>query len=378
MTEVVEINDIEQLVEYRLLWNSLLPATPHASFFLTYDWLEACWRHFGSTQKLKVLIPYAAGKPLGILPLCVRSERYRVGTVRVLTYPMDNWGTWYGPIGPNPAATMMAALQHIRRTPRDWDMMELRWVADDGTSGGRTARSLRAANMFTSKTEYEWTSIVDFPATWDEFLANKSHSLRRQFRRTLRELVESGRAEYIRYRPAPAAEGDGDPGWSYYDMCEAVAQESWQSEVTHGNTLTHEGVRAFYRDAHAAACRLGMADVNLLKIEGRPAAFLYGYQYNGNIHALRTGFDASVSGLGSALMLKTIEDSCGRGDRSLDFGSGEREHKRRLRTRTESTYRLTYAPTGSWRSQAVRLTRWAKNRWQRADAPATAAERVSA
>src|SRR5262245_39294013 len=106
MTEVVEINDIEQLAEYRLLWNSLFPATPHASFFLTYDWLEACWRHFGSTQKLKVLIPYAAGKPLGILPLCVRSEQYRVGTVRVLTYPMDNWGTWYGPIGPNPSATM--------------------------------------------------------------------------------------------------------------------------------------------------------------------------------------------------------------------------------------------------------------------------------
>ncbi len=44
----------------------------------------------------------------------------------------------------------------------------------------------------------------------------------------------------------------------------------------------------------------------------------------------------------------------------VDFGPGEREHKRRLRTRQEATYRLTYMPAASWRSQAVRLTRWAK------------------
>jgi CelD/BcsL family acetyltransferase involved in cellulose biosynthesis len=365
MVEVVEINDIEELAKYRLLWNSLFPTTPHASFFLTYDWLAANWRHFGRDQKLRVLIPHAAGQPLGILPLCVRREKYRLSTVRVLTYPLDNWGTWYGPIGPNPAATMMAAMQHLRTTPRDWDMIELRWVAADGTAGGKTARAFRTAGMFTEKSEYQWTSIVEFPKTWDEFLAGKSHSMRRQFRRTLRDLIDSGRAEYIRHRPAPATEGDGDPRWDLYEMCEQVAQASWQSDVMNGNTLTHERVRGFFREAHAAASRLGMADVNVLTIDGRPAAFLYGYHYNGNVAALRTGFDAAISGLGSALMLKCIEDSCRRGDRTIDFGPGEREHKRRLRTRTESTYRITYAPIHSWRSQAVRLTRWTKRHWNR-------------
>jgi CelD/BcsL family acetyltransferase involved in cellulose biosynthesis len=81
------------------------------------------------------------------------------------------------------------------------------------------------------------------------------------------------------------------------------------------------------------------------------------------VTALRTGFDASHdNGIGSALTLQAIQDSCNRGDRTIDFGPGEREHKRRLRTRTESTYRLTYTPFDSWRSQAVRFTRWAKRR----------------
>ena len=66
-----------------------------------------------------------------------------------------------------------------------------------------------------------------------------------------------GRAEYVRHRPLPASEGDGDPRWDLYAMCEAVAQASWQSHVTNGNTLTHERVREYFRDAHDAAARLG-------------------------------------------------------------------------------------------------------------------------
>ncbi|HVT29123.1 MAG TPA: GNAT family N-acetyltransferase [Lacipirellulaceae bacterium] len=364
MVEIVEINDVEELSQYRMLWNSLFRSTPNATFFLTYDWLETYWRLFGHDQKLRVLIAYAAGEPIGILPLCVRTEPYRVGKVRVLTYPLDNWSTWFGPIGPNPSATMLAAMQHVRRTPREWDMMELRWVADDASQGGKTARAMRVAGLFSEKAEYQSTSLVDLPATWDEYLAGKSHSMRRQFRRTLRDFFESGQAEYIRHRPLPAAEGDGDPRWDVYEMCELVAQASWQSHVTKGNTLTHERVRDYFHATHAVAARLGMVDVNVLTIEGKPAAFLYGYHCQGNVTALRTGFDAANnSGIGSTLMLHMIRDSCRRGDRTIDFGPGEREHKRRLRTRTESTYRITYAPIDSWRSQAVRLTRWAKRRW---------------
>jgi CelD/BcsL family acetyltransferase involved in cellulose biosynthesis len=363
MVEVVEINDIDELSGHRMLWNSLFAATPRASFFLTIDWLEACWRHFGQGQKLRVLIPFAAGEPLGILPLCVRQERHRLSTIRVLTYPLDNWGTWYGPIGPNPAATMMAAMQHLRRTPRDWDMIELRWVASDDTDGGKSARALRIAGMLSEKKEYQQTSIVDLPKNWEIFLANKSRPLRRHYRSSVRELIDSGRAEYIRHRPAPATEGDGDSGWEYYDMCESVARLSWQAGVAHGNTLSHDGVRGYFRDAHAAASRLGMADMNLLKVDGRPVAFLYGYHCRGHVTALRTGFDPAISGAGSALMFQILKDSCDRGDHMFDYGSGEGEHKRRLRTRIASTYRLTYTPIDSWRSQTVRLTRWAKKRW---------------
>ncbi len=367
MADVIEINCLEDLSQIRLAWNALLPETPGASFFHTLDWLETYWNFFGHDQKLRMLAVRAAGAIVGIVPLCVRREHYRLGTLRVLTYPLDNWGTWFGPIGPSPAATTLAAMQYIRRAKRDWDMIELRWVGPESAERGRVARSMRAANLLTEREEYQTTSLVDLPASWDDFVAGKSSTLRRQFRRTLRQMFEERGAEFVRHRPAPTRDGDGDPRWDLYEMCETAALASWQGSSTSGNTITHGRVRDYCRAAHEAAARAGMVDVNVLMLEGRPAAFLYNYHYQGRITALRTGFDpaAGHDGVGSALVLKSIDNSIERGDRLIDFGPGEREHKRRLRTRMESSYRLTYMPIESLRSQAVRLGRWAKRHWPR-------------
>jgi CelD/BcsL family acetyltransferase involved in cellulose biosynthesis len=73
MIYVQEINDIRQLAGIRLLWNALLPQTPGASFFHSLDWLEIYWRHFGAGQRLRVLVVSVDGRPLGILPLAVRT-----------------------------------------------------------------------------------------------------------------------------------------------------------------------------------------------------------------------------------------------------------------------------------------------------------------
>ena len=60
MIEVQQIDDIEALGAYRLLWTSWLPETPRASFFNTLEWLETYWRHFGHDQQLRALLVRSA------------------------------------------------------------------------------------------------------------------------------------------------------------------------------------------------------------------------------------------------------------------------------------------------------------------------------
>jgi hypothetical protein len=225
---------------------------------------------------------------------------------------------------------------------------------------------MRVAGLLSAQQPYQTTSVIDFGGTWECFLAGKHRNSRHEIRRVLRRLSENRDIEYIRHRPEPARDGDGDPRWDLFAMCQQVALASWQATSTTGTTLTHERVRHFLRDCHAVAARLGMVDVSLLLVDGQPAAFLYNYHYHGRLTGLRTGYDPSLgrTGLGTALLLRSIEDSFERGDESYDLGPGDARFKQQLRTDTETSYRLSYWPLGSWRAQFTRLSRWARSRWQ--------------
>jgi hypothetical protein len=353
MDNVQEINDLDELADFRSAWHKLFCQTPRASFFLTPDWLETYWRHFGHTQKLRLLILRDGDQVSGIVPFCVRPVHYQVGTVNVLTFPLDDWGMWYRPIGPRPAESLALAMEHLYNTPRDWDFVDLRWCDAELN----TTPTLNAH-------EYQSTSIIDLAGNWDQFLQSKPRKVRCEIRRILRRIADRPDVQYIRYRPQPGCT-EIDPGWNLYEKCVQVAESSWQARLTDGNTISHPVVADYLRDAHHAASQLGMVDVNLLLVDDQPAAFLYNYIHDGRLVCLRTGFDPrlEIGGLGTALFLLSIQDSLQRNDHEFDLGPGDQRFKRHLRTRCETNYRLQYHPALSLRSQAVRVSQWLKTGW---------------
>lgn len=171
MARVIEINHAEQLEPYRLAWTALLAETPGASFFQTLDWLTIFWKHFGEEHRLRVLIIEAAGRPIGIVPLCVRVQRRQFGRVRVLTYPLDGWGTRYSPIGRARAAILTMAMRHLAASPRDWDVIDLPWVDADGHDRGRTARALEGAGLPSVQTPATISSLITIEGSWDAYVA---------------------------------------------------------------------------------------------------------------------------------------------------------------------------------------------------------------
>ena len=370
MADVIEIGSLEELYSYRLVWDSLLPKTPRASFFHTFDWFATYWKHFGDERRMRVLVMRSGGTPIGIVPLCVQRERYHIGEVRVLTYPLSDWGFWYSPIGPNQSASMFMALRHIRDTPRDWDMVDLRWIPAEDSNSSNATRAFRAAGWNPQKSLYQESSVVRLTEhDWESYFASRSKKWRSETRRQLRALQRDHQLEFQRYRPEGAAEGDDNPRWGLFEDCLAISRNSWQAESKTGNTLCHEHVEPFLRDCHAVAAKLGMLDVGLLRIDGRPAAFQYNYCYQGNVYGLRMGYDRNYSqqGLGNVVLNYTLEDSFVRGDRQLELGVGDYPFKQRLRTNVHSSYRLTCYPSLAWKAQGVRLTRWIKGRRTSAD-----------
>jgi len=366
LTDVCEINDLDELTKHGSVWSDLLDRTPAASFFHSLDWLEVYWGHFGAGQKLRVLAVSSAGRTIGILPLVVQCERTRVGSVRVLTYPLHDWGSFYGPIGPKPGATLSAGLEYLVQSRRDWDVLELRWIDPSGTDRSQTRQAMQAAGLQAYETVWDRTAVVDLAGTWDDYLASRSAKWRNNFRRQERKLQEQGEVRYLRYRPLGEAQGDADPRWDLYDACEELARRSWQGASTTGTTLSHDSIRDYLREAHAAAARAGAVDLNLMMLDGRPAAFAYNYYWRGRVYGLRAGFDAELSrdGAGSLLLAWAIRDSFLRGDCLYDLGVGYLRGKRHLATRIVPIYRYSHFHAKTLRAQLLRVKRWAQERLQ--------------
>ncbi|MCE5268662.1 MAG: GNAT family N-acetyltransferase, partial [Planctomycetaceae bacterium] len=345
----------------RSAWDALLTKTPAASFFQSLRWLEIYWRHFAPGQRLRVLVVEDNGEPIGIVPLVVRRESSKVGPLRILTFPLHAWGSFYGPIGPDAIATLHAGLDHVRQSRTDWDVLELRWQGAPGTDYQDTRQAMLDAGLQAYATVWERTAVVDFDGTWDAYWASRKGAWLRRFRHAERKLAERGKLDYVRYRPQ-ASQDDSTPRWDLYDACEQLARRSWQGSATDGTTLSHESIRGFLREVHQAAARAGAVDLNLLYLNGEPVAFMYGYYYNGYIYGLRRGYDAELAsdGAGNVLMAYALQDSFARGDRMYDLGVGSLESKRHFQTRLVPIWRLSHFARRTPRAQLLRLARW----WQ--------------
>lgn len=368
MLRVEELSDLSARPTLAAEWRELLAATPRADFFRSFDWLETYWRHYGATQKLRLLLVRddAAANPnalIGIVPLTVLVEPSKLGPLRILTYPAAYWGSHYGPVGAPQKEILAAALAHLSRTRRDWDLLDFRFAPNDADDPAHTAATMARAGFRAASSIVDRTSFIELPASLDDYFAARPKKWQANYRRMFRNLSKLGDLRCVRYRPAGAAFGDGGPRWDLYDACEELARRSWQGSSTDGTTLSHETIRPFLRDMHVSACRAGAADLTLLYLDGAPLAFLYGYHYRGNVFCLRTGFDARLAadGVGYVVYMQMIEDAIRRGDRRMDLGPGSLDAKRPLLTRTEPILRHPYANPFSLRGLAWR----AKNALQK-------------
>ncbi|QDU91511.1 hypothetical protein Pla175_49400 [Pirellulimonas nuda] len=346
MADVIELNDPSRLAEVRMAWNALLPQTLGASFFGSIDWLETYWRSFGAGRRLRVLVVRALGRPIGIVPLCVESRGGRLRRTRVLTYPSDGDGARLGPIGQNQTAALLLAVRHIEQTEQDWDVFEPAGVAEDTTDRGRTRRAMRLAGMAPTRRPHQTRSSVDLTpfSGWGEYLASRPSEQRDRLSRQPARLAEWGRVELVRHRPGPANEGDGDPRWDLYDETTAI-------DAAGERGASRDRARSDYHAAlHGAAARLGMLDLVVLRIDGRPAGYLYNVRYDGRVEGVRWGLAAGLGGANTAEALTAValRDSLRRGDQRFGLAPDDAMGARSFATHHETTYRLRYDKRGAW------------------------------
>lgn len=365
MARVLELRSLDALEGYRLVWHRLWQETRRADFFLTYEWFVTYWRHFGRDKEMRVLLVESEQEIVGIVPLVLITRPASWGQIRTLTYPLDDWGGFYGPVGGMPTATLMAALRHVADSPRDWDILDLRWIDRTRTDGLRTPTAMRQVGMPPIAQPWMEYPLIELAGGWDALQRARPAERRRETERQLRRLKERHDVRLVRHRPAGGrGRQDADPRWDLFNACVALAEKSWQGKQAEGTTLAHAKTRDFLCDLHGTASQLGCVDMNVLYLDDQPAAYAYNYVHQGRVLGLRMGYDPDrrAQRPGAALIRLMVEDSCRRGDVEIDLGPGRTRFKSDWATQVAVSYRYTYY-SESFRGRLLRLRRWWNDRF---------------
>jgi CelD/BcsL family acetyltransferase involved in cellulose biosynthesis len=313
------IDDVGRFTALAPQWNELLEDSAADCPFLTAEWLCAWWTHLSSNGRLRLVTVRDGSRLMAIAPLLATG----------------------GPLG------MFSRLEFLGTGHAGSDYLDLivrRGFEHQGLQALAHAikaqkRALRlnhvtasslAAQLAECLVEDGWTSrrtqVATCPFiplsghTWDSYLASLGASHRANFRRRLRALTQQFALRFDR----AASEDDRQ------EAVAALIRFHEQRFGTGGSTaFLTPALRAFHGEATTRALQGGWLRLYVLRLDGVPAAVMYGFAYHQRFYFYQHGFDARYEPFSAGLVLMgmTIQAALDEGAIEFDMLYGTERYK---------------------------------------------------
>lgn len=360
MITVAEINDIDQIDNFRLSWHALLAKTKGATFAHSPEWLELYWQHFGDGLKLKVLFVTLGNKIIGVVPLVVKPVSTKVGTLRVLTFPLDGWGGFFSQIGANPAATMVTAMRHLNSSKRDWDLIDLRYIDHDGQDKKRTSNAMKSVGFQGSQTIWKPISSVNTrDLNWDNYFASRTSKTQQLINLAEQTTTQAGHVNFYRSQMEDPSAPGWSPRWDLWTEFEQMDFTFENEKTIAGGCFATDKKLAFLRDVHGPAVRSGRARIDALFINHSLVACAYGLQHATGTDYIALGHKKDTpQEVVPALISKMIQQSIQEGEHSLNLSLLNPQIANLWKNEEKTSYRCSHFPITVPRSQLLRMNRW--------------------
>ena len=371
--------NIDDLAPFATDWDRLAGGIP----FRSWDWLSTWWHYYGqnhgdryATRRLFTLGVFDRTERLvGVAPWYLERSRLQGRVVRFLgsgevcseymsllcqtgreSRVVEELAQWL----------TESSFEHTDGGDREWDLIELTGVAAQDETVARFSRELihLGGSVHSRPGPSCWK--VTLPNSWDEYLAVLSKNRRKQFRRTWRTMVDTGRAVLHTVE----RKDDLQPAWeTLVDLHQLRRQSLGQP-----GCFASRQFADFHRAVTPKLLRNGQLLLHWVEVDGKPVAAEYQLGGNGTVYAYQAGMepeaaDISPGNLANGLVIRrAIESGC----HAFDFLRGDEPYKSHLRAKPcrSREVRLAPARTGAqWRLGAwiagskvrQRMTRKAEN-----------------
>lgn len=317
----------------------MLPHCASRSVFLRHEWFEAAWkwRHFDA--RLNILCVFKDTDLVGALPLVAlrRIDGVYTRRLELLTVP-DTQSCDLIAIRGEEAHVARLCLARLIERSSGWDVMRLNYLRPDSCALAHLVAAAADAGLPAATADGGRNPFIRLDRGWAAVYGARSRRLKKSYNLIANRLKKAGTIRIEWLEP-----GTADPQTiaRVLDTAIAVSARSWKRGT--GNSLDEPGPEAFVRCLSDHAVECGWLSVWLLFIDEQPLAMEYELVFDGDVHALRSDFDAMCveTSPGSHLNRHLMEALCERGYRHYFMGPGDNAYKFRWTDEAESLAQLT-------------------------------------
>ncbi len=346
-------------------WGELLAESEADGIFLTWEWLHTWWTHLAGRRQLLLLAVRAGRQLVALAPFAVRPAALlgspplrciemlgsgTVGSDHLDLIARRGWGQRAARAlaGPLAGTGQLIALARIRGGPS-----ALRALAAELEGlGWHGERSIGEVCPFLARPR----------GGFSEYLSGLGAEHRYAFRRKLRAL-QKGHA--MRF---DVARDEAERRASLQILID-LHHRRWQGRG-HSEAFDGAGLLAFHEQFSALALGRGWLRLFVLRLDGRPAAALYGFRYGRVFSFFQSGFDPAFGkqSVGLVTMGLAIQAAFDEGADEFDMLHGDEGYKLHWASAMHQLVRLDLYPPGARGRvcrRVVTLTRWARRTGRR-------------
>jgi CelD/BcsL family acetyltransferase involved in cellulose biosynthesis len=287
--EIVET--VARFEELRKEWEELLETSASNGLFLTWEWLHTWWKHLAGDRRLFILAVRSGGRLLALAPLAVRPRHLaRLAPFRAVEFlGTGNVGSNYLDLIVRTGSESEALEALAGRLARDRVALDLVQLKGGSCLATGLAARLAERGWATSTARGEvcpYATLVGH--SWESYLAAvASEHPSERFGRRLKDL---GKRFTVRFEQV-ASEAERR---EILPVLVRLHEMRWRgrggSEAFHTPQLL-----SFHEELSRLALQRGWLRLFVLRLDGNPAACLYGFRYGRSFYFYQSGFDPAYA-----------------------------------------------------------------------------------
>jgi len=294
---VEAISSIGRLEKLRDEWNSLLSRSPAKHFALTHEWLSTWWRVFGEGHKLRVVTVRRNGELRCAAPL-MESK------IKLFGFSLKRIGSFnnfYNPVcdfilSADAEQAIQLIWKHLQDNPRAWDFVEVQPFPMPSQSLRELEKIVNRAGFRFGIRELAPSPFADTSGTWDSYLAGKTSSRRKKWKRLEKKAAEKGGASVLGIRGVEQLD-------HYLAIAFRIEASGWKGRA--GTAVIQDPqAHSFYKSFAHLAARNGWLSLDFLVLDNEPVAFTYEVVFGGTRYAQKIGYLEKWSSIAPGKLLK--------------------------------------------------------------------------